>query len=363
MGGCGDDEPAPAGPVDEAPPNATEARFVEFEGGGGLRLEVDAADDEQGCGIVSARASVVGLGMRLAYEVALSEDPGGAWVAELSEDRCAPAGKVQLGFLALRDAGGNEREFRYARGENYLQATDHNIELPIPHGQLGARRGDPEISEILAVAPGRVEVVHDGADCGPMAGWVRARGPDGDDIRLDHVGTVEPGREAFSIPGGVDCLAEGAWQVHEVVLQAPYGGGAVRLEEESGLPTFEVTGTGLSERLPVLIEAFRLEAEDPGAARVVVDLHEASCAVTERSGELRRLLPDGSDPVIRRAPFGDDGVARLSECAGDGQWWLSRIVLKDGAGGVWPWRLRTDDPSLGYREDPALDVPRLESPF
>jgi hypothetical protein len=338
-------------------PTADSAQFAIVQDG--LRLEVRTRDEAPACGITSVQASIVGPGIRLFLDVDLEKEEDGLWVADLPADRCATAGEVRLGGLSLRDAGGNERDFRTAMGETFLQAIDADVELPVQTGQLEAYRDLPEVIEVVVTGPGRIEVAHTGGDCGQMSGWVRAKDPDGVDIRLDHVGTVSAGREAFAI-GGTECLAEGTYQVHEVVVAGPFGGGLV-VTDLAKLPTFEITGTGLTESLPLVVKALRMEPQDADTVRVIVDLEDASCPVASMSGHLRALAE--GDTRRRVARFGDDGLATLAPCSGDGQWWLAKVTLSDVSGGVWPYRLRTDDPSKGYREDPALDPPTLVSPF
>ena len=152
------------------------------------------------------------------------------------------------------------------------------------------------------------------------------------------------------------CLAEGRWQADELTLTAPAGGASWTHDVEL-LPSFDVLDTGLGERLPVAVASLSLEPEGDQAIRVTVDVEDASCAVTEMGGVLRRL--DEGDLDRHVAPFGADGVARLPTCAASGTWWLSLLVLKDASGGTWVFRLRTDDVSLGYREAPELPPPRL----
>lgn len=343
--------------MDNEPPNATEARLIDTAHG--LRLEVDAADGAGGCGIVEVRASIVGPGVLLDVDLHLAQDPGGTWFSDISADRCGTPGEVWLGFLALRDDGGNEREFRYARGESYLQATDRNIELPFPTATLDARRPDPVITEVVGVAPGQIEVSHDGTSCAVAGGWLHATGPDGDTIRLEHEGSLAPGRELFSVPS-TQCLAGGAWRVDEAVVRTEFGGGGVFAPEDAP-PTFDVPDMGLTERRTLQVEGLRLISDAPGAAKVIVELSPGSCPLAALSGEVRRLAT--GDDTIHRAYFDDDGVATLADCAGAGVWWIERVVLRDVSGGIYTRRLRVDDPSLGYREDSSLEPPTLESPF
>ena len=354
---CGAEEGlGPPPPVDVAVPTADAARFLPLPGGD-LRLEIDASDEEGGCGVAAVRAVVVGPGVGRPWSVDLRAGEDG-WYVELSADRCAEAGSVTLGGLAVVDHGGNEREFRPAMGEEALQATDHDVTLARPWAELGARRGPPRLTGVSALGPGRIEVLHDGGDCGEISGEIRALGPNGDRIRLAHAGTPEPGRERFEV-ADAGCLAEGVWQPDELSLVAP-GGGVFMTTDVDLLPTFEVSGTGLSERLPVAVESLSLEPDGAQAIRVKFDVEDASCAVTEMSGTLRRL--EEGDPGRHVATFGADGVAVLPPCAGPGSWWLSRLVLADKSGGVWAFRLRTDDVSLGYREAPELTPPSLHVP-
>lgn len=357
--------PLPGVPDFEAP-LVPSARLASLDDGG-LAIEVEAADPG-GCGI--ARVSVGLFGDAFAAGSLLASlDPAGgqAWRRVIDADRCGDAGEAAFADVSVLDRAGNWKVFGKVWQEPRLQATDGHGELAVIPIPLGATRTAPRLLDLRLEAEAGGPVVltagHDAPRCG-YGGHARAKGPDGTVAWFIHRPELATSTSETWTLDDTRCLADGAWTIDEVLLQADGGGGAFvwadldDAEYSDGLPVvrFEVA-QGRGEGLPFRLAGVSLEPDSlavgwPATVSVAVETAPGACPPAIVLGKLRRLPSE--DGVQRALPVGDGALVEVSPCTPPGRWWLDDLFVQDASGVRWRFDLPYGEPEAGFYQAPGV---------